>query len=88
MTISIADLEKMAQNYPIESAVQLAIRDVPEISVQNPDITYLSMQLNGENPIDNVILQGLLPYKENGKSVSGLMRMLLYHYFIHKVAEG
>lgn len=87
MSISIADLEKMSQNYPVDSAVQLSIRDIPSISVENPDITYLSMQLNGENPIDNIILQGLLPYKASGKSVSGLVRLLLYHYFTHKVGD-
>lgn len=87
MSISITDLEKMSQIYPVESAVQLSVRDVPPISTDKSDITYISMQLNGENPIDDIILQGLLPYKASGKSVSGLIRLLLYHYFVYKVGE-
>lgn len=87
MSITIKDLEEMSQSYPIEMAVRLSIADIPEENPEISDIEYISMQLNSKNPIDSIILSGLLPYKANGKSVSGLVRLLLYHYFTHTLSK-
>lgn len=81
MTITIADLERIGQEYPIETASALAVEKVPSIPVDNQEIEYLSLKLNGRHPFDSIIIAGLRDFKTNNRSVSGLVRLLLYHYF-------
>ncbi len=87
MSLSITDLEQLGQTYDRNDAAKSAMSQVPQFFDKNSEIDYVSLQLNGKNPIDAVILEGLLAYRKNDRSVSGLLRLLMYHYFSFSAEE-
>lgn len=87
MALSVTDLEQLRQDYDRNAVSKEAMSQVPQIFSKNNELEYISLQLNGKNPIDALIIEGLLAYRANDRSVSGLVRLLMFHYFSYTPKE-